>query len=306
MKTIICLALCSTVAAAQDYRGSGEIGGAGLWLGNQFHTSCDAIWTAQLNVDRSQNVTFRELSMDCVGHYDFDGHQGNVYMDYEVHIDVDPTTLDLNPIPNPTDNLFRVIPFHANEIKVSGSYHNRGFESAFETVAKNNGGNWWDFALDYSKFPDEIGLVSLASFSWRYDFPDRIELEPFLFVDYVHTGLVGPGPSHPYRFQLTPVPPEPVKSTLGDSNLDGKFDSGDLVQVFQAGEYEDSIIANSTWEEGDWNLDMDFDSGDLVTAFTAGTYADSPAGAVAEVPEPSGLVAVVLGMLLICSKVWRW
>ena len=37
----------------------------------------------------------------------------------------------------------------------------------------------------------------------------------------------------------------------GDSNRDGFFDSTDLVQVFQAGEYEDGIPLNSTWETGD-------------------------------------------------------
>jgi hypothetical protein len=66
----------------------------------------------------------------------------------------------------------------------------------------------------------------------------------------------------------------------GDSNNDGVFDSGDLVAVFQAGEYEDAIRGNSTWEEGDWNADGDFDSADLVHAFQAGTFV---AAAVASV-----------------------
>lgn len=58
----------------------------------------------------------------------------------------------------------------------------------------------------------------------------------------------------------------------GDSNGDGVFDSGDLVAVFSAGEYEDDILGNSTFEEGDWNGDGDFDSTDLVFVFTAGNY----------------------------------
>jgi hypothetical protein len=58
----------------------------------------------------------------------------------------------------------------------------------------------------------------------------------------------------------------------GDANRDGQFDSADLVQVFQAGKYEDDVEDNSTWEEGDWNGDGDFDSGDLVTAFQEGLY----------------------------------
>ena len=58
----------------------------------------------------------------------------------------------------------------------------------------------------------------------------------------------------------------------GDSNHDGVFDSSDLVQVFQFGEYEDAIAGNSTFEEGDWNGDGDFDSSDMVFAFQAGTF----------------------------------
>ena len=58
----------------------------------------------------------------------------------------------------------------------------------------------------------------------------------------------------------------------GDANRDGRFDSVDFVQVFQAGEYEDGIPGNSTWEEGDWNGDGDFDSADFVLAFQTGLY----------------------------------
>jgi hypothetical protein len=59
---------------------------------------------------------------------------------------------------------------------------------------------------------------------------------------------------------------------FGDSNLDGIFNSTDLIQIFQAGEYEDGVLANSTWSTGDWNGDQEFDSGDLVKAFQAGAY----------------------------------
>lgn len=59
---------------------------------------------------------------------------------------------------------------------------------------------------------------------------------------------------------------------LGDANLDGVFDSSDLVLIFQAGEFEDLVERNSGWADGDWNCDGEFDSGDLVAAFQAGTY----------------------------------
>ena len=48
---------------------------------------------------------------------------------------------------------------------------------------------------------------------------------------------------------------EGLDSVYGDANLDGIFNSADLVQVFQANGYEDDVDANSTWAEGDWNGD---------------------------------------------------
>jgi hypothetical protein len=68
----------------------------------------------------------------------------------------------------------------------------------------------------------------------------------------------------------------------GDANRDGAFDSSDLVQVFVAGEYEDDVEDNSTWEEGDWNGDGDFDSADLVAAMQTGLY-ERKSGSVAGV-----------------------
>jgi ELWxxDGT repeat protein len=59
---------------------------------------------------------------------------------------------------------------------------------------------------------------------------------------------------------------------VGDSNGDGRFNPLDLIQVLQAGEYEDGIPGNSTFEEGDWNSDGDFNTLDIVLALQAGTY----------------------------------
>jgi hypothetical protein len=44
------------------------------------------------------------------------------------------------------------------------------------------------------------------------------------------------------------------------------------VVVFQAGEYEDQVPGNSTFEEGDWNGDGDFTTSDFVFVLQAGTY----------------------------------
>ncbi|MCA9216659.1 MAG: lamin tail domain-containing protein, partial [Planctomycetales bacterium] len=71
----------------------------------------------------------------------------------------------------------------------------------------------------------------------------------------------------------------------GDVNADGIFDSADLLIVFQAGEYEDGVTGNSTFEEGDWNGDGDFNTSDIVFAFMQGNYIGDqpqvPAAAVA-------------------------
>ena len=61
-------------------------------------------------------------------------------------------------------------------------------------------------------------------------------------------------------------------TTVGDSNLDGVFDSKDLVEIFQAAEFEDTESLNSTWAEGDWDGDGDFTTRDLVLAFQVGAY----------------------------------
>ena len=74
---------------------------------------------------------------------------------------------------------------------------------------------------------------------------------------------------------------------LGDSNLDGEFSSGDLVEVFTLGEYEDGVDGNSTWVSGDWNGDGDFDTSDFVAAFSDGGYENGPRAATAAVPEPA-------------------
>ena len=61
-------------------------------------------------------------------------------------------------------------------------------------------------------------------------------------------------------------------TNIGDANLDGLFNSNDLIAVFVGGEYEDAIEDNSGWAEGDWNCDFDFDSYDMVLAFQTGAY----------------------------------
>ncbi len=67
---------------------------------------------------------------------------------------------------------------------------------------------------------------------------------------------------------------------FGDANLNGEFNSNDLVFVLAAGKYEDGIPQNSGWADGDWNGDMEFDSSDLITALADGGYEMGPLRAV--------------------------
>jgi hypothetical protein len=82
------------------------------------------------------------------------------------------------------------------------------------------------------------------------------------------------------------------RTYLGDSNLDGEFTSTDLIVVFRANQYEDTIVHNSTWATGDWDGDYEFTSSDLVAAFKEGGYEQGQRPAVS-VPEPGGLVWLV-------------
>ena len=111
-------------------------------------------------------------------------------------------------------------------------------------------------AIHISRTIEEVATISVADFDNDGD------------TDILATG---------YR-HLNGGPPRPASITWFenrrpfDVNDDGVFDSSDLIVIFQAGEYEDGIFGNSTFEEGDWNGDGDFDSSDLVLAFQRDSY----------------------------------
>ena len=79
----------------------------------------------------------------------------------------------------------------------------------------------------------------------------------------------------------------------GDANLDGVFDSGDLIVVFQTAKYQVSHDSIATWSDGDWNGDGEFDSSDLITAFIDGRY-QRTAVAVPEPPHHQLVLSLVL------------
>jgi hypothetical protein len=88
---------------------------------------------------------------------------------------------------------------------------------------------------------------------------------------------------------------------FGDANMDSEFNSSDLVQAFQRGEYEDSTIDNSTWADGDWNGNGEFESGDLVVAFVEGGYEKGLRTDIAMVPEPSTVILALIAVLALVS-----
>ncbi len=84
-----------------------------------------------------------------------------------------------------------------------------------------------------------------------------------------------------------------VKRTwFGDANLNGEFNTGDLVQVLAAGKYETQQAAG--WSQGDWNGDGEFNTRDLVIALEDGGYETGRAMDLASVPEPSSLALLIL------------
>jgi hypothetical protein len=90
---------------------------------------------------------------------------------------------------------------------------------------------------------------------------------------------------------------------FGDANLDGEFNSSDMVQVFAAGKYETEEAAG--WAEGDWDGSGFFDSSDMVTAFADGGYEKGPQTDAVAVPEPGGWLLLVMAAGVMVT-VRRW
>jgi hypothetical protein len=86
---------------------------------------------------------------------------------------------------------------------------------------------------------------------------------------------------------------------IGDANLDGEFNSGDLVGVLASGTYEADVDA--VWSTGDFNGDRRTNSSDLVTALADGGYEQGPRAGVQAVPEPAGMLLMAVGALLFAA-----
>ncbi|MEZ6121203.1 MAG: hypothetical protein R3C28_32190 [Pirellulaceae bacterium] len=93
-------------------------------------------------------------------------------------------------------------------------------------------------------------------------------------------------------------------SYYGDANLDGEFNSTDLVTIFTFGRYETGQVAG--WESGDWDSDGLFGSGDLVLAFQDGGFEQGPRHGALPVPEPSADLCSISALLLAALFGNRW
>jgi hypothetical protein len=91
-----------------------------------------------------------------------------------------------------------------------------------------------------------------------------------------------------------------ANSWIGDANLDGEFNSSDLVGVLASGTYEANV--DSVWSQGDFNGDGRTNSTDLVAALADGGYEMGPRAAVAAVPEPTAGALLLLGMLALVAR----
>ncbi|MBN02234.1 MAG: hypothetical protein CMJ77_24285 [Planctomycetaceae bacterium] len=147
-----------------------------------------------------------------------------------------------------------------------------------------------DFDSDGDLTVADIDLLTLATFSDHYD--PSYDLDRNGEIDAAD--------------RLIWV--EDVKGTFfGDANFDVEFNSSDLIDVFQAAEYEDDLEVNSTWATGDWNGDLEFTTTDFVVALQSGSYEAGPrvyeTPAASAVPEPSSVILLLFATLSLAM--WR-
>jgi hypothetical protein len=83
-----------------------------------------------------------------------------------------------------------------------------------------------------------------------------------------------------------------MQTSFGDANLDGAFDSGDLVSALASGTFETDVDAG--WAAGDFDGSGRFDTGDLNFALSDGGY--EVGTQAASVREPS-ILSVLIGLI---------
>jgi hypothetical protein len=162
----------------------------------------------------------------------------------------------------------------------------------------NAGNDWW-WAID--------NLSVLGSVFGDFTSDGRIDV---LDLDAMSTGLLEQDERFDWNAdgQLNLADRKSYVETvfgtwLGDADLDGLFQTDDLVTVFTAGLYESGNPAR--WDEGDWNGDRRFDSGDIIAALIDGGYEQGRRTTVPAVPEPATWLLAVVGPLAIAPTYRR-
>ena len=172
-----------------------------------------------------------------------------------------------------------------------------GISSSVALQEPSNGSGNKNFATGFR-------VASIASLPIRGDFNEDGQLNA---PDINDLTLQSASRTHPSQYDLTNDglvndadvtfwAHELFGTWIGDANLDGEFNTGDLVDVFKEGVYEDAIPLNADWTKGDWDGDGDFITTDLVTAFFDGGYEQGSRDAANAVPEPASFVMLVAGL----------
>lgn len=262
---------------AQPHQSLGG-GEAGAWVTEACGFPCDYLEDfdpPELILDLGEDVSLSEINL-----WGYASSNANGVLEFELEFATDAdgddgfgTTITYNPTFGDVDidaSMRQQFPFSeevlARYVKFIAT------DNYFEDPGDGSG------ELGRPAGGDRIGLSEIAFPIIEFDptapLDDGSLTDPQERLDYVHNVL---------------------GTWMGDSNLDGEFNSSDLVEVFTAGKYE--VDEKAGWAEGDWNGDMLFGSGDLVTAFTDGGYEVGPRPAVAAVPEPSSAILLLFACL---------
>ncbi|MCA9215329.1 MAG: right-handed parallel beta-helix repeat-containing protein, partial [Planctomycetales bacterium] len=220
------------------------------------------------------------LSIDQVTHNLFHENVNGSFVNYQGS-PADTVTVNVNG--TPADTSFNI--FVDPAFKSETDFHLRLLSPAIDAGTQDSVG-WRDIDGDQRSFPADIGydefsdgnpnLPGDVTGNGRIDAADIDAINMSIRTDGEYQNAYDLNEDkqvdrHDVDFLISNI----LDTSAGDADLDGRFDSTDFVVVFQAGEYEDAEVGNSTWAEGDWNGDGDFTTVDLVLAFQAATYESS-------------------------------
>ena len=222
------------------------------------------------------------------------------------------TAFDLNDLASNVNvisgdvNLDAIRFIRLTDIPGDGSHrdsHGRPILDAWPT-----GGNVGGFDLDaigvrYLSACGSCVVVGDFNFDGALDIDDIEQLSHAIADDNKSSRFDLNGDDATNQLDLTYWVEVLANTYLGDTNLDGEFNSQDLIAVFQAGEYEDDLIGNSSWGSGDFNADREFDTTDMLGVFQSGGFGKGPRITALLVPEPSTPYASLGGTLAVIASI---